>query len=855
MDNQSKKYCILLYILFSIAAPLWAQRIIVNAPSQVAVEEQFRIQYVINVEEVESFRMGALPEGLEVLMGPTKSVSSSVMMVNGHTTSSSSVTYTYIFYPHKPGTYIIPAVSAIIKGNNVTSQSVKIQVTGTAHAKSTPDENLFQPTRPAGTPITEKDLFIKVTASKKTVSEQEAVLLTYKVYTQVDLVNLDYKMPDLKGVHIQEIQLPRQKTFSTEKVNGRTYRTVIWGQYMLYPQVAGKLDIPSLTFKGTILQRIRNIDPFESFFNGGSDYIEVKKDIKSPGLSIQVKPLQGKPENFSGGVGEFEISAKADKMQLEVNNPLKVIVVVKGKGNLKLLKTPAFEAPEDFETYDPTITENTKLTTSGLTGEMTYETLVIPRNSGEFTIKPIEFIYFDTKKEVYVTKYTDPIKVKVLKGRDSKEKVDADVDALDIRPMKTEYNSIASHRHVFYGKMEYWVILALLLITFFIMLIIFRKKAVENGNLSMQRMKRANKMVKRRLRKARTLMNANSKAGFYEETLRALWGYISDKLEIPIEQLSRETVIAKLGERHVDDFTIDLFIRAIDESEYQRYARTNEVGDMKYVYSSAETAIMSIEDSLKNKTKQPKNAQQQLKLLLLLVLMPLFAAAHPVEQAQESYKQGNYQRAIVQFEEVLKQKQSAEDYYNLGNAYYRSNQLAKAVLSYERAYKLNPIDEDIRHNLQFIRTKVVDKQPQSLESIPMRCFYYVCYQMGIDHWAIVSLMSLLLVLLLLLGWFFSKRLLMRKVCFFSSLFFIVLFTLSIVSASYQANSLRNRDKAIIISPSLFVHKTPSKTSAQMFELHEGTRVEIVDCLMDKWIQIQTFNGKRGWVLKTDVEEI
>ena len=272
--------------------------------------------------------MGGVQDGLEVIAGPYTSSQSSYQMINGHTSSSSSVTITYTLYAAKNGSFTIGASHALVGGKRLSSRPVKIQVSGHAQrtngAPNMHGQNSYdQPhMRSAGSAISGSDLFIKVSASKKRVHEQEPILLTYKVYTQVDLTQLEGKMPDLKGFHTQEVPLPQQKTFHTETVNGRPYKCVTWSQYVMYPQMTGRLEIPSITFKGIVVQQNRNVDPMEAFFNGGSGYVEVKKDIKAPGITLQVDPLPQRPANFSGGVGKFNISASLDKKEVKAGEPI-----------------------------------------------------------------------------------------------------------------------------------------------------------------------------------------------------------------------------------------------------------------------------------------------------------------------------------------------------------------------------------------------------------------------------------------------------------------------------------------------------------------------------------------------------
>ena len=230
-----------------------AQGIRVSAPSHVAVGENFRLSYTINTQDVDGFRAGNVPSGLEVIAGPYTSQQSSYQFVNGHTSSSSTITYTYTLYADKAGTYTIPAAHAKVGGKAIASQAVRITVSGSARrgaggAPQMHEDDAPQASRPSGSKITAGDLFVKVSANKRRVHEQEPVLLTYKVYTLVDLTSLDGKMPDLTGFHTQEVPLPQQKSFHLERLNGKNYRCVTWSQYVMFPQMTGKLSIPSITF-------------------------------------------------------------------------------------------------------------------------------------------------------------------------------------------------------------------------------------------------------------------------------------------------------------------------------------------------------------------------------------------------------------------------------------------------------------------------------------------------------------------------------------------------------------------------------------------------------------------------------
>ena len=294
--------------LVCVTAAAVAQTLMGSAPPNLAMGEQFRLTYTISNKDVEDFRVGNIPDAFEVLIGPNRSVQSSYQMINGKTSSTSSITFTYIVVATKKGTFTIPPAHVVVDGKTIASNSIKITVSdkgqsGGSNVSPRARDDDGAEMRDAGSRISGSDLFIKVSANKRRVYEQEPILLTYKVYTLVSLTQLEGKMPDLKGFHTQEVDLPQQKSFKVETVNGRPYRTVTWSQYVMFPQITGRLQIPSITFNGIVVQQNRNIDPFEAFFNGGSGYIEVKKQILAPGIEVQVDPLPQRPANFSGGVG------------------------------------------------------------------------------------------------------------------------------------------------------------------------------------------------------------------------------------------------------------------------------------------------------------------------------------------------------------------------------------------------------------------------------------------------------------------------------------------------------------------------------------------------------------------------
>ena len=860
------KWVLPFYLFTFLPLSLLSQTLTGSAPSHVAVGEQFRLTYTVNTQNASDFRAGDIPDELEVLIGPNRSMQSSYQMINGHTSSSSSITYTYIVSATKNGTFTIPAAHVVVGGKTISSNTLTIKVSGTAQSNSGGSsrqhrQDEAEEIRDAGSQISGSDLFIKVSANKKRVYEQEPILLTYKVYTLVGLTSLRGDMPDLKSFYTQEVSLPSQKSFSIETFNGRPYKTTTWSQYVMFPQMTGKLQIPSITFEGIVVQQNRNIDPFEAFFNGGSGYIEVKKKIVAPGIEIQVDPLPERPAGFSGGVGHFSVSASLNKTETKANDPVTLRITVSGSGNLKLVKQPQIELPKDFDKYEPKVTDKTKLTSAGIEGSMIYDILIVPRHQGHYELPPVSMTYFDTTAKAYKTVTSEPLVLDVAKGSgpgamtDFSGQQDLQELSRDIRYIKTGDVRQQGIDEFFFGSVAYWITLAIMALVFISLFLIFRQRAIENANITKRRAGKANKVATKRLKKASKLMEENKPGEFYDEVLRALWGYVGDKLNIPVEQLSHDNISQRLSDRHVGEETIAQFIGALDECEFERYAPGDPKGNMNKVYEKAMTAIEQIEGTMKKrKVESGKwNENTHVRMILLTVislssfLFPLSSHAVTKAEADSAYVRGQYQQAINDYEELLKQGASADLYYNLGNAYYRTENIPEAVLNYERALLLSPGDRDIRFNLQIARSKTFDKIVPESEMFFVTWYRSLVSMMSVDGWARTALVALALTIILLLVYLFSEKIWLRKTGFFGGVALLVLFVVANIFAWQQKQELLHRKGAIIFAPAVTVKSTPAANGTDLFILHEGTKVDITDGSMKDWKEIRIADGKEGWI--------
>ena len=588
-----------------------------QAPKAVVVGERFRITYKVNTRDAKEFRAPDM-KSIQVLTGPATSTSSSTTIINGKVESSTTVTYTFTAVAYDEGEVELDGATIKAGGKQYTSNKLTIKVLPPDQASQAQGgqgqgstQNPSRQSSGQSSTVGNDDLFMLATVDKTTVYEQEAILLTFKIYKlpSVDLQAMSNKMPDLKNCHVQEVELPQQKEFNLEHYNGRNYQTMVWSQYVLFPQHSGELEIPATPFEGTIAQRVDNNtgDIFDMFFNS-SRYVEVKKDLTSKPIKINVKPLpQGKTSAFYGGVGDFSISSTISSTDVTANDAVTVRVILSGTGNLKLVKTPEMKFPQDFDIYDPKIDNKYSIKGGRQTGNKVYEYLIIPRHAGQYTIPALEFQYFDPKSAQYKTIKTDEYTLNVARGQGGGEsqgsvsyvsKEDLKFVGQDVRfhstPMKLKSDSSQ-----FFGSLLFWLSLALPLIILIVLVAISRKRVADNANMAKVRAGKANSVAVKRLKVARKLMKENRKDEFYDEMMRALLGYFGDKLSIPVAELSKDNIEAELKRRKVAEEPVKQVIGLLDDCEFARYAPGDDTGRMDRLYEQAATVIGQIENTIK----------------------------------------------------------------------------------------------------------------------------------------------------------------------------------------------------------------------------------------------------------------
>lgn len=597
------------FLLLAFQA-VWADepvRFTASAPSTVILDSPFQLVYTVNATG-KDLRTSDF-NNFEVLAGPFESRSSSYQIINGKTSSSVSVSYTYTLQATKTGTFTIPSASIVVDGKKYNSNGLSIKVLPSddkAASKSGKEGSRSA----AGRGISNENVFIKAQVSKSSVYEQEPILVTYKLYTLLDVVQCtNRKMPDFKGFMKNEIELSQNKQFSYENFNGKNYGTVVLYQVLLYPQQAGELRIDKAVFDAVIRvenrQQIRSI--FDDFFDS---YSNVQKTITANGVVVNVKPLPtNKPANFSGTVGSLNLTSRLSAENVKTNDAVTLKVVISGSGNMKLIQNPEIKFPDGFEVYDPKVNNNFKTSTSGISGTKVIEYMFIPRHSGEFQIPSAEISYFDLKTRSYKTLRTPIYNLNVAKGTGDNSttvvnsgyvaKEDLKKLGNDIRFIVTDNFELQKEKTPFFGTAMSWLGYIIPLIISIILFLVFRKNAVESSNLDFIRNKKANKAAQKRLKLASKLLNEGKKDLFYEEVMKAVWNYLSDKLTIPVASLTKENVSTELEKRGVDKDLIAAFIDILNTCEYARFAPNSGQQEMGNLYETSIDTISKLENTMR----------------------------------------------------------------------------------------------------------------------------------------------------------------------------------------------------------------------------------------------------------------
>lgn len=620
--NMKKLLTILLSL---ITLSVFADEVVfrAQAPKQVVVGRPFQLTYSVN-QRSRDLRAPEFTD-FDVLSGPYTSTSSSTSFVNGKRTSSFEQTYTYMLMAQKEGTFTIGPATVKVDGENIQSNGVRIQVLpedevasggtgenqdGRGNSRQSTSGNPGSQNGQGGS-VSSENLFVRTIASKTRVHEQEALMVTYKLYfANVDVAQLtnNTKLPEFTGFLKQELEQGEIQT-ELEHYNGRNYQTAVLYRTILYPQHSGDIKIDPANFEAVlrvqVQQRPRSI--FDDFFGS---YTNVTRMLTAPGVTIHVSALPGgKPAGFSGGVGRFTLTPTISQTELQTNDAVTIRLDISGSGNMKLLKTPAIDWPEGFEPYDPKVTNNFNTTTAGVSGTKSIEYLAIPRSAGEYTIPAVHFSYFDIDEKKYKTLSTPEYTIRVKRGagepsaageqpsgvvsytqKEDIKQLGSDIRYIDTKLVESRKTKVESDS---YRYLWLWYVIPLIIAM--VLLVVLRKQIKEAADITRMRYKHANKVAQKRLKAAAAALKANDKDHFYEEIERAAWTYLSDRLSIPTADLNKENIASILRQKGVAEERIQEVMSVLSTAEFARYAPATDHA-MDDLYRDTTNLINNLEN-------------------------------------------------------------------------------------------------------------------------------------------------------------------------------------------------------------------------------------------------------------------
>ena len=575
------------------------------SPNVMQVGEQFNLMYT-SEEELDELQLPKI-ENAELLGGPSQGHSQSVYSVNGKITTSSTYQYTYFLRATQEGKFIIPPASGKLKNKIIKSNPVNFEVLSSERASGKQNGGESESSQSQGGAISDKDIFVTLIPDKKSVYLGEQIVVLVKIYTQVNLSAVEPNFqPDFTGFFTEPLEIPALRNLQREAVGNEIYYTGVIRKVMIIPQKTGELTIQPFDLEVAIRQAVRRRTG-DSFFDDFlmPDEQEVRATLKSKALKIQVKPLPGNaPASFNGAVGNFRFNASLSKTTAVVNEPLTLKYSISGKGNIKLINEINVQVPYDLEKYDPVI--NSRFD-DPLSGTKTFEYMVVPKIAGTFTIPAVEFTYFDPGVQQYKSLKSQSFTIQVAPGKGDSlvsmssvvTKEDVKMLNQDIRYIKNEPFLLHSGRKYmarspwYYGL--YGLALTILMLSFW-----YRNRIIgRRSDIAGMRNRKANQFARRRLRKSAELLKQGKRNAFYEELLGAIWGYMSDKLNIPVSSLSRDTAKTALLERSVDEDLVKELFRISGECEMARYGMAAGNVAMDKLYGDAIEVISMIQQKLK----------------------------------------------------------------------------------------------------------------------------------------------------------------------------------------------------------------------------------------------------------------
>lgn len=847
------RYTIQILFFSCFVAPLFAQisfEAKANA-SQIVQGDQVDVTFTLSNADMSSFK----PPDFKGFENLRSRQGSNFEYRNGRMTRAMSRTYT--LQSRRPGKYIIGAATATVKGKKYRTKPIKIEVLPPGK-KGTRERSIERINN--GTAI-----LLRAEVDTTTVWLGQGVELDYTLYTSVSLERINLvNEPDYPGFYAVQVK-QFADDWRMKMLDEINYKYKPVKRVALFPQKTGLLEIKPMTLQ----TRLRVEGQRRSFY----------EKVSSPVLKLNVKPLPeaGKPENFSGAIGIYDVRVTAGSNNtISLNEAYTLGMTIYGSGDLKQIQAPELGLnPEDFDIYEPKISEKVYESKGKISGTKTFEYVFLPKRIGRFQVAP-SFSYFDTELAEYITKTPDTIAFRVVKGAAGVAGVNDAIDEenrlknQDILPLKTA-TRLHTRGRGFFASFPFWALLVLPLLLFG-GAIGYRQMLIKRGLIDpdLLRQQGAGKVAQERLATAKTLMKADKSRDFYDEISQALWGYVGDKLGIPLSELTKENVREKLVTQQVAEADTERFVALLNTCEMALFAGMDNAADMSKTYDEAAAVITNIERETRDERQETRDRRGETReergekaggkrgemTTMFFLFLGSFLMAQPsFEAANQAYEKGNYNFAIEQYEGVLGEGQhSAELYYNLANAYFKKGNLGKAVLNYERTLTLAPRDAQARDNLAIAQARTVDIIQPLPDFFLTRWWRGLQQSLSANAWSWIAILMLWLSVGGFVVWLLFSQREQKKRGFLAGMVCLVLFGTTFVLAAQRNATQQNSSQAIILEKQTNLKDAADADSPDILELHEGTKVRLLDQI-GEWHKVRLPNGEQGWLAEGSFEEI
>ena len=653
---MTRSFLLWLFIVFS-SWSTFAQQLVFSTQvggEKMGIKDQLQVDYVLqNAQQIESLSPPNYTD-FNIVGGPYQSSQSNIQMMGNRMVESKTITISYVLQPKHLGTCtVLGAIAKDAANHTYVSNAVSVQVVNGSLAQqrsSSRDpfgdddqdpwammrqqmqqmQQLFsgrgrqqappsnQPTEDIKAPADlNKDVFIKVSVDKSSAYVGEQITTSYKLYTRLPMQMSISKLPSLNGFWTQDFELPKEMKPTEEIINGKKYQVFLLKKSALFPQQVGKLQLDPAEAKGLVrvVQKTKRANPFaddpffsqfgslfmgDPFFDNdlfsGMAYKDIPVTIASAPVSINVKevPNTKKPITYTGAVGKFRFDVQLDKLSCSTDDALKLKLLIRGSGNLKLIEAPVFDLPKGLEKYDPVVIDSITGRTTAIEGFKQFEYALLPTAPGDYEIAPITFSYFNPATQQYESIVSQPINLHVVLGKQ------LPANKKDKLSQFHNYNRSINAQNPFYAFDHVWYWMIMLLVGLFLLIQLTKHKWQKIWSAWVdKRNNRSNRVALKRMKKAQVFLDQKQIELFYEEVSKAIWLYLSDKLTIDLASLSKEAALEKLAARQLEQKIIDNVTAVINDCEMALYAPSIAEHKMQQTYQDTIAIITHIENSKK----------------------------------------------------------------------------------------------------------------------------------------------------------------------------------------------------------------------------------------------------------------